>query len=198
MTVPAATVPQAACFVDPRADRLLDGWPRPRAALFLDRDGIVNTDHGYVHTEAETEWVPGIFALVAGAWAAGRLPIVITNQAGIARGHYDEAQFLEYTRWVHGSFAAQGAPLLATFFCPHHPVHGIGPYLRECDCRKPAPGMLLAACDLFGIAPERSTLLGDKASDVAAGVAAGLMDTRLVASGEALPSPAALFGEERR
>jgi D-glycero-D-manno-heptose 1,7-bisphosphate phosphatase len=187
----------AACFVDPAAHRLLEGWPRPRAALFLDRDGIVNTDRGYVHTEAGTEWIPGIFELVAGAWDAGRLPIVITNQAGIARGYYDEAQFLDYTRWVHGAFAARGAPLLATFFCPHHPVHGTGPYLRECDCRKPAPGMLLAACGMFDIAPERSTLLGDKASDVEAGVAAGLMETRLVAPGEALPRVSGLFGERR-
>lgn len=191
-------VQAAASFVDPDAGRLLQGWARPRAALFLDRDGIVNADHGYVHTEAGTDWIPGIFELVAGAWAAGLLPVVITNQAGIARGYYDEAQFLDYTRWVHGTFAARGAPLLATFFCPHHPVHGLGGYLVECGCRKPAPGMLLAACAMFDIAPGRSILLGDKPSDVAAGVAAGLMETRLVAAGEGLPTAASLFGGRTR
>jgi D-glycero-D-manno-heptose 1,7-bisphosphate phosphatase len=181
-------------FVDPGARRLLEGHPAPRAALFLDRDGIVNADHGYVHTEARTDWIPGIFELVAAAWAAGRLPIVVTNQAGIARGYYDEPAFLDYTRWVHATFAARGAHLHATYFCPHHPEHGIGPYLRACDCRKPAPGMLLAACAMFDIAPERSLLLGDKASDAAAGSAAGLLETSLVAPGEALPSPSDLFG----
>ena len=93
-------------FVDPDARRLLEGHPAPRAALFLDRDGIVNADHGYVHTEARTDWIPGIFDIVAAAWAAGRLPIVVTNQAGIARGYYNEAAFLDYTRWVHATFAA--------------------------------------------------------------------------------------------
>src|SRR5690606_24836828 len=130
-------------FLDPAAEALLAAAPMPRKALFLDRDGVININHGYVHAPERTDWVPGIFELVADAHARGYLPIVVTNQAGIGRGHYDEAAFLAYTGWVHAQFAQRGAPLLATFWCPHHPDAGIGGYRVACNCRKPEPGMLL-------------------------------------------------------
>lgn len=161
-------------FVDPAAQVLLAAAPAPRRALFLDRDGIVNVNHGYVHTPARTDWLPGIFELVVHAHARGWLPIVVTNQAGIGRGLYDEAAFLAYTAWMHRQFAERGAPLLATFWCPHHPQAGIGDYRVACACRKPAPGMLRAAIERFAIDPARSLLLGDQASDVAAAEAAGV------------------------
>lgn len=178
---PAASgYPAGQRFVDPGAAAMLEGWGPPRKALFLDRDGVLNVDRNYVHTIAQTEWLPGIFDRVRQAHADGFLPIVVTNQAGIARGFYDEATFLDYTRWVHGEFAARGAPLLATFFCPHHPRHGRGAYLRECRCRKPAPGMILAAAAEFAIDLSASVLIGDKASDIEAAVAAGVGSSRLV------------------
>lgn len=164
----------AAPFIDPAAEALLARAASPRRALFLDRDGVINVDHDYVHRPDEVEWVPGIFDLVREANGAGWLPIVVTNQAGIARGYYDEATFLDFTRWMHAQFEAQGAPLLATYYCPHHPEAGIGPYRVACACRKPAPGMLQAALRDFDLRAELSALVGDKAGDILAGRAAGV------------------------
>ena len=141
---------------------------RPRRALFLDRDGVINADHGYVHTPEQTAWIPGIFALCRRAIAAGYLPIVLTNQAGIARGLYSEAQFIEHTRWLHGQFVEQGAALFATFYCPHHPTEGVGRYAVDCNCRKPLPGMFEAAARHFDLDMAHSIMIGDKASDLRA------------------------------
>lgn len=175
MTAPAIRLP----YLDPAADALLAAAPAPRRALFLDRDGVVNLNHGYVHAPARTDWVPGIFDLVAEAAARGYLVIVATNQAGIARGLYDEATFLDYTAWVHREFSRRGTPLLATYWCPHHPEAGQGAYKVACACRKPAPGMLQAAARAFRIDMAASTFLGDKQSDMQAGRAAGVGCLRL-------------------
>ena len=161
-------------YLDPRADGLLAAASSPRKALFLDRDGVININHGYVHAPEQTDWVPGIFELVAKAHARGYLPVVVTNQAGIGRGLYDEAAFLDYTAWMHAQFAARDTPLLATFWCPHHPDDGLGDYCVECDCRKPRPGMLLQAIERFGIDPPRSLMIGDKQGDLDAAAAAGV------------------------
>lgn len=161
-------------YLDPGADSLLAGASSPRKALFLDRDGVININHGYVHTPGQTDWVPGIFELVAAAHAHGFLPIVVTNQAGIGRGLYAEAAFLDYTTWMHAQFAARGTPLLATYWCPHHPEAGIGDYRVDCDCRKPRPGMLLEAIARFDIDPARSFMIGDKQGDLDAAAAAGV------------------------
>jgi D-glycero-D-manno-heptose 1,7-bisphosphate phosphatase len=152
----------------------------PRRALFLDRDGVINVDTGYVHTAAQTHWLPGIFDLVAEAVRAGYAPVVVTNQAGIARGYYSDAEFLDYTRWVHAQFAARGAPLLATVYSPHHPEAGLGALRVACECRKPAPGMLLAAAQALGIDLGASLMIGDTPKDIAAARAAGVGRTRLL------------------
>ena len=148
--------------------------PGPHKALFMDRDGVINLDHGYVHTREQTEWVPGIFDLARAARAAGYVLVVVTNQAGIARGLYDVEQFRAYTRWVHASFEAEGAPLLATYYCPHHPEAGLGDLKVACNCRKPKPGMLLTAAEEYGIDLAASMLVGDTATDIGAGEAAGV------------------------
>jgi len=105
----------------------------------------------------------------------------VTNQAGIARGFYDEAQFLAFTHWIHGEFARRGAPLLATYYCPHHPDAGLGAYKVACDCRKPAPGMLRAALRDFDIHPASSWMVGDKGGDIEAARAAGVGHAVLLA-----------------
>ena len=155
-------------------DALLAAVPASRKALFLDRDGVININHGYVHTPATTDWVPGIFELVAGAHARGHVCIVVTNQAGIGRGLYDEAAFLGYTAWLHAQFAARGTPLLATYWCPHHPEEGLGDYRVHCECRKPRPGMLLQAIQRFEIDPSSSLMIGDKQGDLDAAAAAAV------------------------
>lgn len=145
-----------------------------RKALFLDRDGVINVDHGYVCTPERTDFIDGVFELCHAAKQHSFLLVVITNQAGIARGYYTEQQFLEYMDWMRAVFEHHGAPLDAVYHCPHHPTHGIGDYRRECTCRKPAPGMILQAKHDLELDLARSTLVGDKASDVAAGRAAGV------------------------
>lgn len=152
------------------------GWPGggARRALFLDRDGVVNVNRGYVHRAEDTEWVPGIFELGRSALAAGFELIVVTNQAGIARGLYSEDAFREYTHWVHAQFEREGAPLLGTYHCPHHPSAGQGAYGIACACRKPAPGMLLQARDDWDIDMRASMLVGDAITDLEAAKAAGV------------------------
>lgn len=153
-----------------------------RRALFLDRDGVINVNHGYVHTAEQTEWVPGIFELCTIARDAGYALVVVTNQAGIARGYYSESEFLDYTRWMHGEFAARGVEILATLYCPHHPTAGFGEFRVECRCRKPAPGMFIAATRLLGLAPKASMMLGDKDSDLIAAASAGIPQGFLIDS----------------
>lgn len=145
-----------------------------RPALFLDRDGVINVDHGYVHRSEDFEFMPGIFKLVRTANQQGYLVIVVTNQAGIGRGYYSENQFLMLTDWMKGRFKAEGGCIDAVYFCPFHPQHGIGEYRRESECRKPAPGMLLQAQKDFGIDLRASILIGDKPSDISAGSTAGV------------------------
>ncbi len=145
-----------------------------RKALFLDRDGVINVDHGYVCTPERTDFIEGIFELCRAAKQNDHLLVVITNQAGIARGHYSEQQFLGYMDWVRAAFEKHGAALDAVYFCPHHPTAGSGGYRRECECRKPAPGMILRAQRELGLDLAKSTFVGDKESDMDAGRAAGV------------------------
>lgn len=158
-----------------------------RRALFLDRDGVINVNHGYVHTAEQTEWVPGIFELCATARDAGYALVVVTNQAGIARGYYSETDFIDYTRWVHGEFAARGVEILATIYCPHHPMAGVGELRVECGCRKPAPGMFTFASQLLGLAPGVSVMVGDKESDLIAAAHAGIPQRFLIDSSHSAP-----------
>lgn len=145
-----------------------------RRVLFLDRDGVINVDHGYVHTIEQTEWVPGIFELCAIARDAGYVLVVVTNQAGIAHGYYSESEFLDYTRWMHEEFAVRNVEILATIYCPHHPEAGSGALRIKCNCRKPAPGMFTVASDLFNLALGESVMVGDKESDLLAASVAGV------------------------
>ncbi len=174
-------------YLDSAAATLLARHVAPRKALFLDRDGIINVNHGHVCTIERTDWIPGCFELCRGAEAAGYLSVVVTNQAGIARGLYDEAQYLAFTRWIHAEFASRGAPLLATYHCPHHPTAGSTPLTRECECRKPGPGMFLQALADFDIEPGASLMIGDKASDLQGAAAAGIQRGALF-TGDELPT----------
>ena len=145
-----------------------------RRALFLDKDGVINIDHGYVCTPERTDFIGGIFKLCRASTRHGFLNVVVTNQAGIARGYYTEPEFLAYMDWVRNEFRKRDAQLDAVYYCPHHPEQGIGKYLQDCDCRKPKPGMILAAQKELDLDLAGSLLLGDKPSDLEAGEAAGV------------------------
>lgn len=159
-----------------------------RSALFLDRDGIININLGYVHTAEGTHWVPGIFELARAAHDAGYLIIVVTNQAGIARGYYSEEDFIAYTRWLHAEFERRGAPLCATYYCPHHPSAGIGSLRTDCSCRKPGIGMLQSAVKDWGLDLSTSVLVGDSLTDIQAADAARIPLAFLCAGGDLRPA----------
>lgn len=159
-----------------------------RKALFLDRDGVINVDHGYVHTPGQTEWVPGTFELCALARNAGYLLVVVTNQAGIARGYYSEDEFLQYTRWIHEEFRAKGIPLTATYYCPHHPESGLGMLRVACNCRKPRPGMLFAAARDLSLSLSDSVMVGDMPKDREASLRAGVGRYISIEDAQAQPS----------
>ena len=143
-------------------------------ALFLDRDGVINVDRGYVHRIDGFAFVDGIFELGARAQSLGFMPIVITNQAGIGRGYYTEADFQHVTAWMLDQFRARGIRIERVYHCPFHPTEGIGEYRRDSFDRKPNPGMILKAKNDFALDLANSVLVGDKDSDIAAGRAAGV------------------------
>lgn len=165
-----------------------------RRALFLDRDGVVNVEKNYLHRQEDVEFVDGIFELVRTANAAGFLVVVVTNQAGIGRGYYTEADFHALSAWMSAQFLAQGARIDGVYFCPHHPVHGIGPYRRDCDSRKPAPGMLLRAARELDIDLSASVMVGDRITDMQAARAAGVPVRFLLAGNEEAADLAQLDG----
>jgi D-glycero-D-manno-heptose 1,7-bisphosphate phosphatase len=98
----------------------------------------------------------------------------VTNQSGIGRGLYDVDAYDQLTAWMKTQFQAHGAPLAGVYYCPHHPTDALGEYRRACDCRKPAPGMLLTAARELGLDLARSSLFGDRESDLLAALAAGV------------------------
>jgi len=151
-------------------------------ALFLDRDGIINLDHGYVYRKEDFEFVPDIFDLCRLAANKGYEIIVITNQAGIARGYYQIADFEDLTHWMKQEFKKEGVFISDVFHCPHHPTKGNNEYKQECQCRKPHPGMILQAQEKHGINLKQSIFIGDKVSDMQAAEAAGIHNRILVAS----------------
>lgn len=145
-----------------------------RVALFLDRDGVVNVDKGYVHRPEDCEFLPGIFELVRRANVMGYEVFIVTNQAGIARGYYGARQFEAFSNWMLERFEAHDARITRIYHCPHHPTHGFGDLRRACACRKPAPGMIFQARDDYGIDLAGSAMVGDNLSDMEAAAAAGV------------------------
>jgi D-glycero-D-manno-heptose 1,7-bisphosphate phosphatase len=151
----------------------LAAW-RHKPCAFLDRDGVVNEDRNYVHTPEEFRFMPGMPDAIKLLNNAGWLVIVVTNQAGIGRGIYSEGEFDSFSAWIDERLAETGAHIDATYHCPHHPTAGVGEYLTECECRKPAPGMLLRAITEWEPDVARSFLIGDMPTDLEAAAAAGV------------------------
>ena len=157
-----------------------------KKALFLDRDGVINTEKGYVHKIEEFEFVDGVFECCATGMRLGYTLIVITNQAGIGRGYYTEKDYHILTEWMLARFAERGVHIAKIYHCPYHPVHGTGAYKKDSFWRKPNPGMILQARDDFGLDLPASVLVGDKESDIEAGLRAGVGANVLLCSGRCL------------
>lgn len=154
-------------------------------ALFLDRDGVVNEEVGYLHRTEEVRFVNGIFSLCRTAAALGYRLIVVTNQAGIARGYYSELDFDALMKFMRGELRGEGIELDAVYYCPFHPEHGVGRYRQEHEDRKPGTGMLRRGAREFGVELSQSVLVGDRCSDVGAANAAGLRQAFLISGTEA-------------
>ncbi|HSK02606.1 MAG TPA: D-glycero-beta-D-manno-heptose 1,7-bisphosphate 7-phosphatase [Kofleriaceae bacterium] len=174
-----------------------------RRCVFLDRDGVINEEVDYLHDPARVVLVGGAAEAIAALGRAGLAVVVVTNQAGIARGMYTERELAAVTARIAELIAGAGGRLDATYFCPHHPEAGLGDYKIACRCRKPAPGMLERAAAELGLDLAGSAIVGDKATDLEAGRAAGCAavlvrsgygareEARLAAAGG--PPPDAVF-----
>lgn len=158
-------------------------------AAFLDRDGVINLDHGYVYRWEDFEFVPGAIAAMQRLQQAGYALVVVTNQSGIARGLYGEADFQALSQRLAAHLAEQGVALAAIEHCPHLPEAPLPAYRQHCDCRKPAPGMLLRAATAQGLDLAGSVMFGDKPSDLEAAAAAGLRQGFLLAQNGEGPLP---------
>ena len=157
---------------------------RVRPCAFLDRDGTLNRDEGYTHRVEDLEWLPGAVEAVRLLNDAGYRVIVVTNQAGVARGHYREADVQRFHAAMAQALAAHGAWIDAFHYCPHHPEAVLEHYrCADHPDRKPNPGMLLNAIREHAINPAASFLVGDQDSDVAAARAAGIEGVKISSPG---------------
>ena len=148
------------------------GGPRP--AAFLDRDGVLNVDHGYVYRPDDLQWIDGAPEAVRLLNAAGYDVIVVTNQSGVARGLYDEAAVRAFHDHMAAELKRRGARIDAFYYCPHHPDGTVQPYAVACNCRKPGTGMLAQAARERPIDRGRSFLIGDRPGDLEAAAAFGI------------------------
>jgi D-glycero-D-manno-heptose 1,7-bisphosphate phosphatase len=151
----------------------------PIKTVFLDRDGVINKEVGYLHKIQDFEFIDGVFEACLYFKSLNYQIIVVTNQSGIGRGYYDEDDFHIINNWMLGQFKNKGIEILDVFFCPHDPE-------SNCDCRKPKPGMLNQANEKHNIDMEKSWMIGDKEADVAAANSAGIKNTILVKSGHTI------------
>ena len=144
--------------------------------IFLDRDGVINKETGYIHKIEDFQFINGVFEACQNFNQLGYQIIIVTNQSGISRGYYTEIDFQKVTNWMLGQFKINNIEILDVIHCPHLPSD-------FCDCRKPKPGMLLTAKTKHNIDMEKSWMIGDKESDIKAANNAGIMNTILVKSG---------------
>ncbi|MCQ4103472.1 D-glycero-beta-D-manno-heptose 1,7-bisphosphate 7-phosphatase [Erwinia persicina] len=153
-------------------------------AIFLDRDGTINVDHGYVFESDNFEFIDGVIDALRELKEMGFALVLVTNQSGIARGMFTEDQFMHLTEWMDWSLADREVDLDGIYFCPHHPDAIVEAFRQSCDCRKPQPGMLLTARQDLNIDMAASYMVGDKIEDMQAALAAGVGKKVLVRSGK--------------
>lgn len=155
-----------------------------RPAIFLDRDGVLNVDKGYVHRLEDMSLISGVAGAVAALKKRGYVLIVISNQSGVARGLFPETDIPKFNTALSNAIRrAVGVGLDAFYYCPHHPEGKVEAYTKTCTCRKPAPGLIQKAAREHGIDLSKSFLVGDRPDDIAAGIAAGVTSIQVTATG---------------
>ncbi len=160
-----------------------------RRAVFLDRDGTINVEKGYMADPAQVDLLPGAAAAISRLAAAGLAVVVVSNQSGIARGRFSEKQMWAVQAEVERQLARAGAALDGFYYCPHHPEGEVERFRQVCACRKPATGLIQRAARELDLRLEGSFMVGDKRIDVACGRNAGLTSI-LVRSGHPFGPPA--------
>jgi len=145
-----------------------------RAAIFLDRDGTLCEEVGYVNHLSRSRLLPGSLEAIRLINQAGLLAVVTTNQSGVARGYFSQDLVEAVHAQLLSAISSGGARLDAIYYCPHHPSEGSPPWRAVCECRKPRPGMILRAAREHGIDFAGSYVVGDSVVDIEAGAAAGL------------------------
>lgn len=154
---------------------------------FLDRDGVINNEVNYLHKIEDFEYTYRCVDALKKIQSLGYKIIVVTNQAGIAKGYYSEQDYQKLTSWYVKDLAKKGVEILDVIHCPHHPegiVDGLG---ISCICRKPEPGMILSMVDKYNVNLSASVMIGDKVSDIEAADTAGIPVRILVKSGHSMP-----------
>ena len=157
--------------------------PKKSKAVFLDRDGVINEERGYVHTPDQFVLIPGIVDAIRRLSSSGFKVVVVTNQSGIARGLFDIFAVDRLHQHFKELLGAEGVRVDGIYSCPHHPEGKVAEYAIVCDCRKPMPGLLLRAADELCLDLSASYLVGDKLSDIQAGQRAAVKATFLVRTG---------------
>ena len=147
---------------------------QPKPAVFFDRDGVLNVDHGYIYRSQEFQWMDGAIKAIKFFNDHNYLVFVITNQSGIARGYYTEEDVQVLHQFMNEELKQHDAHIDAFYYCPHHVDGAVTEYKTSCRCRKPEPGMIEQACKEWKIDGSHSIMIGDKSSDIEAAKAAGI------------------------
>lgn len=162
--------------------------PELHKAVFLDRDGVINEDRGYVYKIEDFHFIDGSLQACRRLHELGYKLIIATNQSGIGRGYFTESDYQALNSWMLTRFREQKIPISAVYYCPYHPQHGVGDYRRESPYRKPGPQMLLDAASEHRLDLHHSFLVGDKPSDLVAAREAGIARSYFIGRAEALPA----------
>lgn len=168
-------------------DSYSENSPLSKRALFLDRDGVINKEVNYLHKIEDFEFIDGIFDLCKSAIEHDYRIIVITNQSGIARNYYSEADLEKLIRWMLREFAGHGIEISSVYACPHLINADLEAYRCDCQARKPNPGMLLQAKKDFDLDLSQCIFIGDKESDMEAGLRAGIDNLILFSEDASVP-----------